>query len=217
MDAEPLTPIQRRLAAKYPPLTDYFFWINDVDPGRVVIFARESTHHQDRDGNLRWQRSYYRRRSRDMGFDVLRTFGEIGSGYNYSRPTLAEACAHARRHDAIVLAEAVNRYLRPIGYTSQNSDELYPLEELQRIKEIAGGVMLCTFFHPATPEHEVRGHQTKRGLMKPPQRGSTKVRNDRLRDTVLDLFANGCTRRQISRQTSVPLMTVSRWIASSAL
>lgn len=211
--AENLTPIERRLLAKFPLPSTYFRWVNDLAPCRVVILARESTRQQDRDGNLRWQRTLYRRECRALGFDVLRTFGEIGSGHNYFRRTLEEAVAYARRFDAIVVAEATNRFVRPRLYSpSTFPDAPYALDELDRIAEIAGGVTLATFLHPDMPEWQVRSHQIKRGLQKPPQPGIKNDCRERYRPQALILKELGASTREIAKALGQRPSTVGDWL-----
>ena len=204
---------RRRANFQCPPLTSYFTHIDEVEPCRVVIHARESTEEQDRDANLQWQRTMYRRLLRQRGFDVLKTFGEVCSGYNYWRPVLAEACAFARKHNAIVVTEAVNRFLRPDFYTPQFMNEIYDVTELEHIKAIADGAILCTILHPDMPEAEVHGHQINRGLAKPAKRGDTKARNSVAKDAVLELFVSGYSQAEIRRMTGQGTGNVARWIS----
>ena len=201
---------------KCPDLTEYFTHIDEVEPCRAVYIGRESSLWQDRyeaAGNLQWQRTMYRGVLRERGFDVLRTFGEIGSGYNYWRPKLAEACAYALKHDAIVVTEAVNRFLRPEFYTPQFMNEIYDVTELEHIKAIANGALLSTILDPDMPEAEVHGHQIKRGLAKPAKRGDTKARNNVAKEAVLELFAMGHSQAEIRRMTGQGTGNVARWIS----
>lgn len=218
MDADQRTPLQRRLDAKFPPLSNYFRWIEDLSPCRAVVWGRESTRQQDPQGNLNWQRLYYRRTLSDRGYEVLASFGEVGSGYHFDRPDLANACAYARRHGAILVAEATNRFVRPSLYNSATFPNApYLAQELDRIAEIARGVTLATILHPDMPEFDVRGHQTKRGLLKPPPRGATKARNESAKATVLAMHADGYEQCEIRRVTAISSSNISRWIAGLLL
>jgi DNA invertase Pin-like site-specific DNA recombinase len=112
MDAERLTPTQRRLAAKFPPPSRYFRWIGDLAPCRVVTYARESSRWQDANGNLQCQIELLRRLLKKLGFTVIKVFKEAASGQRYERPLLERAASFARRRNAVLVAEAVNRYVR---------------------------------------------------------------------------------------------------------
>lgn len=208
------TALRKAIAqAKLP--SDYFTPIEDVEPCPVVLWARESTRQQDAAGHLNWQRTLYRNKLREMGFTFLRSYCEIGSGWRRYRPTLVEACSHARRNGAVLATEAVNRLLRPDRYHSvYNVDADYEYDELEWITNITKGLTVATFFHPDMPEREVHGHQIQRGLMKPAPRGETKAKNEALRQSVLAMFAEGYSQAEIKRRTGLPSSNISRWIGS---
>lgn len=217
MDAEPLTPIQRRLAAKFPPPSRYFRWIGDLTPGRVVIYARESSRWQDANGNLRCQIALLRRQLKKLGFTVIKVFQEAASGQRHERPLLKRAAAYAQRHNAVLVSEAVNRYVRSQYFHTQ----LHPksslhVEELERISHIGGTAMLATFLHPDTPESEVRSYQTRRGLGERARAnrpaGYKKVRREQMLARVLRLHGLGYSYRELAGLLEIPRETISRWV-----
>jgi len=217
MDAERLTPTQRRLAAKFPPPSRYFRWVNDLTPCRVVIYARESSRWQDADGNLKCQIALLRRLLKKMGFTVLKVFKEAASGQRYERPLLERAAAYARRHNAILVAEAVNRYVRsPFFHTQRFPNCSLHDDEMERIVEIAGDVTLATYLHPDTPESEVRSYQTRRGLGERARAsrpaGYKKARRDEKAPRAFRLRELGYSIRDVAGMLDVHPATIGRWV-----
>lgn len=219
MDAT-LTPLQRRLKAKFPPPSNYFRWVRDLTPCRVVIYARESSRWQDADGNLRCQIALLRRLLKKLGFSVIKVFKEAASGQRYERSLLDRAAAYAQRHNATLVAEAVNRFVRPQYFDTQRFPNC-PLhdDEMERIVEIAGSVPLATYLHPDTPEREVRGYQTRRGISeraraKRPAR-YRKARRESKAPSAIRLNNLGYSIRDVAGILDVPPATIGRWVKSA--
>lgn len=218
MDAAPqLSPLRRRLAAKFPPPSRYFRWVGDLAPCRVVIYARESSRWQDVDGNLKYQIALLRRLLRKMGFTVIKVFGEAASGQRYERPLLERAAAYARRHNAILVAEAVNRLVRSPLYHTQRFP-VCPLhdDEMERIVAITGGVNLATYLHPDATHAQVHEFQTNRGLRERARAnrpaGYKKVRRDNLAPRAIVLSDLGYSIREVGGILKVHPATIARWL-----
>lgn len=219
MDAELNTALRRAIAKSPDPArpSEYFRWLDEIAPCDVVLFARESSRQQHARGNLDCQIERLRRQLRGRGFKVLKVFDEIGSGWLPNRPALELAVEFARRHNAIVIAEATNRYVRPYYYHPRSFPNAPYLDSgLKRIARIGDGVTLATFLHPDTPEREVRSYQTRRGISERARAarpaGYKKARRDSMAPRAVRLAMAGLTIREVAEVLDVHPATIGRWI-----
>jgi hypothetical protein len=128
---------------------------------KVIIVARVSTVQQqsnlaDQVGNLsRWV-------AEQGALVVGDPFEHAGSG---SDPFwLRWPASSARQHQAVILAESVDRLIRHPGFNPKTCPDAQPREsDLEELRACTEGVILATLLPPeATPE-EIRSFQRRRG------------------------------------------------------
>lgn len=150
--------IRRRL----PGDASQFILPFSVRPGQKFVLCCRISNCDPR-RNLSGQEANLRHEIESRGGIVVGVVHFEGSGfYPY---WLARAAAIAERHDATLLAESTDRFVRNPGYHSNDyPDAQARITELQDLKQSADGRPLMTLLHPNAPPSEVRSLQTKRGL-----------------------------------------------------
>ncbi len=84
-----------------------------IHPGApVVLYARVSGRTQARQRSLERQIAELEADAARLGADIVGTCAEVASGMSPDRPVLLRAAAIARRHNAIILAHNVGRFVR---------------------------------------------------------------------------------------------------------
>jgi DNA invertase Pin-like site-specific DNA recombinase len=135
---------------------------------------------------------------------------------------LERAIAKCREHGAILLAESVDRFLRPVAYNPKTDPDEWPtVEDFASLGELAGEVPLATMLHPDTDWKAVRGHQIWRGQQAKGKRGGRPASNPpgykkewrlKFKPLVLELKDAGDSLSEIESKTGVSRSTSSRWI-----
>lgn len=141
------------------------------------------------------EQSLYRavRRLTDRPFRrVVSKAGERGK-LSAPRRGLIDAAEGAHRYNSIVVASDLSRFLRPEAYDSRRNPNAEPTpEELQRLHEMTGGVVLATVDPPWLSEAERHSLATKRtGKAGRPR----KIGSDRVADVFAALGALGLVER----------------------
>jgi DNA invertase Pin-like site-specific DNA recombinase len=195
------------------------------DLREVILYCRCSASAQGANGNLDDQIAACRGELERLGLSVIEEFGEISSGWlidTFERERFVAACTLARRRDAIVVAESVDRFLRNVRFnTHERKDATPTIAEFEKLQDLADGVPLATILHPDTPPSQIRSHQRKRGQAikgrcggRPKkQRPYAKWRRRyKLLPTVLEMHRDGHSLGQIAKATEVARSTVQLWI-----
>ena len=218
---------------KSPPgiASDYIFHLDSVPVAHselpIVLYARESGRTQDCRGNLANQGKNLLAAVTARGRAIVgRLHGEVSSGWihpDHFRLRFERAITEAKRLNAILLAESTDRFIRPESYRSDTRWDAWPtVDEFERLKEMADGVILATLLHPDTPPAEVRAYQTSRGQQQKGRKGGRpksnrpgykKARRLELQPQVLRLRQQGCPIEIIGELTGLPKATISTWIS----
>ena len=90
--------------------SEFISSIDQLEPGPVVAYARESTLTQK--GNLPPQRSNLETQLQKRGFPVVAVIEEIASGCEEGRIGFERAILEAKSAEAFVAAETVDRFRR---------------------------------------------------------------------------------------------------------
>lgn len=222
-------------------------WLRSGDPGRasdfivrlrkhrklwgkrVVLFCRVSSRTQKKRKNLADQEKFLRKVVARYGCIVVAVYHCTGSGWIDSHEYcpimhpahLMRARALAAHHDAFLLAESTDRFVRPRWYNSQTDPtRTATRKDLSELKWLTAGVTLATALRPDAPLTVVRRHQQDRGKKgkgnnggrpKTPRAGDTKRRREEMKPRVLDL-AGRLSVPEIVAELGVPRRTVYRWI-----
>jgi len=209
---------------------------------QAILLARVSTQAQVDAGSLDDQVKHLRAEVESRGGviiddkkDVIRA---VGSGKQLV--WLREAVRLAKKRDAVIVAESIDRLFRPSDYYPADvtvhpspcrvlgPDAVYSQHDIEQVSKIINGVTILTILDPALSPGEVRGQQTIRGQTVKGNRGGRphKVKRGRpnksdgeqrraaLLGRVLELHGQGMTCRQIAEHLSgqVTYRTVHRWI-----
>lgn len=191
-------------------------WIDDLRPQPVVLYIRVSSPKQT--PNLPGQKMKLIAELEARGFQVAACFVDVESGWSECRTNFLSAIFKAKRMNAIVVAECVNRLWR----SYRKKDRTIPplsIVGLERLLFEADGVPLATLLHPNTPEGKVRGFQTKRGQEGKGRRGGRpkeltpiKARRLRLSPVAVKLRDDRLSFGQIAKKLRLPKTTVAMWI-----
>ena len=129
----------------------------------MVIYYRVSASDQERKKILNEQVKNLIREVEQSGFTTIRTFREVGAGWQEYRDVLMYAAEHALANDAVLVAESVTRFIRSKDFNSQINWKVPPtVAKYRRLQRDTQGVKLATVVAPdATPE-EIRSYETKR-------------------------------------------------------
>jgi len=188
----------------------------------AVIYLRVSGRTQNAKGNLRAAERRLLRELEKLGVVVLRVFREVGSGWHDDLVVRSAAAEYAAEHNAVLVAESADRFLRSASYSKENQSVLPTLAEWEALRKATGGVTLATLLHPDTPWQTVRSYQAKRGILekcakcgRPRKRqpGELYRRRAELLDRVL-YFRHSwrCSYREIATEVHVPWRTIADWV-----
>jgi hypothetical protein len=156
----------RAWAAQYTTparISDYIHPADDLEPGtKVIIVCRESTWSQELGGNLRDQERKMLHEARSRGLKVVGIDSHVGPGWHLCH--LYGAMIDAEDRGAVLLAETVDRFIRPRHYHSANNPNAVPtMADMEDLARYAQGVKLYTIEHPDATPGQNRSAQTKRG------------------------------------------------------
>jgi len=128
---------------------------------------------------------------------------------------LASAIREAKRIGGILVAESMDRIMRPALFDIHwRPHERLTTEELIRLQLMLEGVPTFTLIHPNTPFPQVRSIQTKRGMR---QEMTRKTRRELMREKTMEALAMGCSTRNTAEylsalfNTKISHMTIQRW------
>ena len=107
--------------------SDYMSGIRSLKSGqRVVIYCRVSASDQERSKNLSNQVENLKCEVEQRGFIVIRSFQEVGAGWQEYRDELMYAAEHALANGAVVVAESVTRFIRSSDFNSKTNWKVKP-------------------------------------------------------------------------------------------
>ncbi|QDT76009.1 helix-turn-helix domain-containing protein [Lacipirellula limnantheis] len=231
MEAEPLTPIQRRLAAKYPDsppgiASHFLHALADREPCPYVLHARVSSLSQGYRKNLPPQVSVVRDAALERGFRLIEVVEEEGPGWRtewgFDRYLLERSIAMAREHNGIVLFESTDRAIRPYGYNGRINPGQQPTKfEFELLMQLTDGVPLVTVYDPDMDWREVKSRQTRRGQEGKNARGGRPVktqpgdkkrRRGLLEPRARRLHELGYSKADLAAMLGIPESTLRNWI-----
>jgi predicted site-specific integrase-resolvase len=126
---------------------------------------------RERKKNLAAQIARTKAEYEKQGWVILKTFRHIGSGRDSS--WLIKYVHYARRHNAAIIAESLDRLKRSPFYHSVTFPEARAREiDLRELKQDTMGIDLVTLIDPDAELKEVRSAQIKRGKDKPKAKGT---------------------------------------------
>ena len=131
---------------------------------RVVIYCRVSASAQERKKNLSNQVKNLKRELEQLGFIIIRTFREVGAGWQEYRDGLLLAAEIARENNAVIVAESATRFIRSRDFNSKTNWKVKPTKaEYRRLQRETQGVKLATLVDPDAIPQKIRSYETKRG------------------------------------------------------
>ncbi|MSQ94411.1 MAG: hypothetical protein EXR98_07630 [Gemmataceae bacterium] len=128
----------------------------------LLLFHRNSSYGQAGKGKVKLNAkatAFYNELRANVPWDVRRirrTVQAVEEGkLSKGRPIFLGATDYAKKHDLIVVAYDLSRFIRSESYCRQTNPEAWPTpEELGLLHEKTGGVILATFLDPALTEAE---------------------------------------------------------------
>lgn len=155
--------------------SDYIRPIDELRPGQpVVLVCRESGWKQHRNGNLLDQLIRVRNEVESRGGVVVYEHSYIGSGWD---PDIGSAVIEADKHGAVLVAETVDRLMRPTDYHSvHNPNAVLRDRDLRMLRHLTWGLPLMTIEHPDAAPGQNRSRQTRRGQEAKGNRGGRPVK-----------------------------------------
>jgi DNA invertase Pin-like site-specific DNA recombinase len=184
--------------------------VGGFEPQPVLIYCRDSGRGQKE--NLRHQKSTVKRRLEEIGFRVVRSFGEIAEGWKKDRPEFRRAVRKAKATGLLLVAESLDRFWRPPPGPDCKLPPMNSLE-FKRFLSATEGVRIAVL----DPSEKARSEQTKRGQEARGHKGgrpkeTKKKRRERLSPIALKLSEARYSYRRIGRELKVPWRTVRDWI-----
>ncbi len=184
---------------------------------KVVIVSRVSSVKQELNDDLQNQEDFLRYITDINKLCFVQAFKHVGDGRDLA--WLHIPLKTAKSHKAIILAESMDRIIRPESYSKTNQKTDYTNKDLNKLNKFLGryGVDVITYLDSDTSYEEVRDHQSNR-------RNAEVVKADRMDhkeeylSRVLVLHQNGYRSRTIARIISfesgkkISHMTVQRWL-----
>lgn len=173
----------------------------------AVVYVRVSTQKQRNDGNLDDQEKRLIDELKARGIQVIVVYREVCSGYcRKGRKELIAAIDHAQRENAILVAESLDRLIRPENYEGNRDDNIPPnIQDLEWLKQISGDVQLVTLISPCFTSYETRSKRIRAGQEKNGRGGRPKKKRGRYKESMtpkdvtiaLTLIKKGCTYREL--------------------
>ena len=156
--------VSAKSAETGPPSGKASLFISSVEclqPGdRVVICARKSC--RSRRESLPRQAQNLRSAAQERGLVVVDVVEHTGPGW--SCHWLQHAAKIAKAHEAVLIAESPNRFVRSDHYHSvTNPTAQASALELEQLKMWTRGVPMYTVLHPDATFEQERSYETRRG------------------------------------------------------
>jgi hypothetical protein len=190
----------------------------------VVLRLRVSSYVQAKNKNLDDHEDRMRRAAEQLGAVVVGVDRHVGPGWDVS--SIAAAAAMARKHNAKILAESTDRFIRNPLY-SKHRQWLRPRTvDLQELRFWTEGIVLATILPPDASSSDVRSSQCKRGQAakgrkggRPPERRWKARRLARL-EAARKMRDDGLSYREIAARLNamndgfpdVTGMTIHNWL-----
>lgn len=201
---------------------DYILHIDDLPSRqRVIIAARVSSYTQDHAGNLDIQLRFLRQEVAHRRAIVVHEIGEVGSGFDPN--WLHYPALLARDLGAVIVAETVDRLMRPSAYHSvMNPCARLSCMDLDMLQRAAPGVQLYTVVHPDATPGENRAAQTRRGQGAKSKGGRPINSRSRFRErwlpVAVELRSEGMSLRAIAHEITrrsgrcITQTTIHNWL-----
>lgn len=204
--------------------SDYIQPIDEIKPGdKVVLCCRVSRRQQRHGGNLADQEANLREVVATRGACVADVVQHTGPGHDPS-DWLCVAAMLAERHEAKLLAETTNRFIRHPGYHSVRWPEAQAREhDLLQLRRWTEGVTLVTVLAPDADWKQERSYHTRRGQRqkghtggrpRKSRRGEKKQRRLEALPKVKWMKWVGMSNRKIGKCLGTDESNVRRWGAA---
>lgn len=186
----------------------------------AILYGRVSSREQATHGNLQNQIDSLRTHAARSRVRVLATCTDEKPGWRMGRPGLLKAFRLARETGAYVLAEGVDRFLRPKGYNPKDKST-WTRPDYERFGRIAHGVTCVTWKHPAATDGEQQSAHIKRGQEQKGHKGGRPVKlsqaewRDLMRPQVIQSKKQGFGYCEIAKALGMSSQTVWRWCRDS--
>lgn len=198
--------------------------IDRLPPGTpVVLLGRASTQTNRQEKSPEDQIKNLKHELEKRSFKIIDDVPEFAARdaeYEH-RSKLERALLIAEKHNAVVVAESMDRFIGCFGYRKRRNPAPLDVFSIRRLLEMAVGVRLATLLHPdAMPDRgAVKAYQTKRGQAangnsggRPVEQFPKKARRVKLMPQAIDLWKAGRSYRKIGRQLKIHWSTVRDWI-----
>jgi DNA invertase Pin-like site-specific DNA recombinase len=150
-------------------------------PGlQVVLYLRESSRTQARNGNFDGQEAFCRQELELLGVTLVEEpLYDVASGWAFDdRPGFRAACEAAKNRGVPLVSASLDRTLRSREYHSSEKPDAVPtVGEFEELKRQVDGVLPATIIHPDTPPDEVRGNQSRWGQLAKRNKGGRPKKN----------------------------------------
>ena len=188
---------------------------------KAVVWCRVSGREQNRRRNLNNQAISLVRKIESRDVAVVKVFKSISSGWDQDRTVFHQAIEYALHHDAVVIAESTDRFIRSTGFTAKTPSVQPSRVEWETLADHARNVTLATLLHPDTNWRKVRGYQSKRGIR---EKGAKcgrpikfsgcerRLRRQALLARALELHSWHLSLRDIEKELGVPWRTLGDWL-----
>ncbi len=188
----------------------------------ALIVARVSGRFQRSKGNLDDQIDHLLSVAKAHKIEVAGVIPHTGSGKQIE--WLSSAIEQAKPINAFLLAESMDRLMRPRSFSLLTKNSPYSPQELQRLQEMLDGVITVTLIHPDTKYTEVISSQTKRGLSQKESRGVgfRKRRRELMMEEAVEMNSVGFSTREIAYLLSlecdmkVSHTTIANWLRETS-
>ena len=186
--------------------------------GPVILATRVSSPKQEWAGNLEDQEAWL---SNHMARNRVRIACGVseqvtGQGTAFARMVVQKARQCGVK---VVVAESLDRLMRPTGWTVREQERWYDGEDLKDLQQTMKGLTVMTVTNPDAKLAEVRAAHTKRGNEMKSATQTKKYRKplrDALKPKIMRMRRNGRTIREIASSIGVPYQTVHHWISTYA-
>jgi hypothetical protein len=145
-----------------------------ICPGdRFILCCRVSGREQKRNKNCEDQATNLRQIVSENGGSIVDVVSHVGTGWDSC--WLIYAANLAKLHDATLLAESTDRFVRsPLYHSAKMKDEQARRSDLEGLRFDTAGVRLMTHLHPDSEPRHVRSYQRKRGQQQKGNKGGRR-------------------------------------------
>jgi len=184
----------------------------------AVIIARTSTPQQKADGDLEAQVQFLTEAAQKAGMQIVGVVRHVGNGNNTT--WLKKAGALASKHNAVILGESIDRFIRHADDFKKGTIRNIPptQSDLDAVRKTTRGVVLLTYLSPQASVWEVQSHQSKRGRRYKGKGGRLSIGTNKKRmqrrqiPIVLTLRSQGLSMGKIALLTGIKKATVQTWL-----